>query len=60
MAVGHVPPVRESPEGKEEERKLFAQPCHLPRFLVATLLLVVRPGAPSSVLAPSSDTLCSQ
>ena len=27
--------------------------------LVAPLLLVVRPGAPSSVLAPSSDALCS-
>ena len=27
--------------------------------LVASLLLVVRPGAPSSVLAPSSDALCS-
>ena len=26
---------------------------------VAYLLLVVRPGAPSSVLAPSSDALCS-
>ena len=31
------------------------------RFLVSNsfLLLVVRPGAPSSVLAPSSDALCS-
>ena len=28
-------------------------------LLVASLLLVVRPGAPSSVLAPSSDALCS-
>ena len=28
-------------------------------FLVAFLFLVVRPGAPSSVLAPSSDALCS-
>ena len=26
----------------------------------ASLLLVVRPGAPSSVLAPSSDALCSE
>ena len=26
-----------------------------PLFLVAFLFLVVRPGAPSSVLAPSSD-----
>ena len=26
-----------------------------PLLLVASLLLVVRPGAPSSVLAPSSD-----
>ena len=26
--------------------------------VVALLLLVVRPGAPSSVLAPSSDALC--
>ena len=25
----------------------------------SSLLLVVRPGAPSSVLAPSSDALCS-
>ena len=28
-------------------------------FLVASLLLVARPGAPSSVLATSSDALCS-
>ena len=28
-------------------------------LLVASLLLVVRPGAPSCVLAPSSDALCS-
>ena len=28
-------------------------------FRVAFLFLVVRPGAPSSVLAPSSDALCS-
>ena len=28
-------------------------------LLVAFLFLVVRPGAPSSVLAPSSDALCS-
>ena len=28
-------------------------------FLVTRMLLVVRPGAPSSVLAPSSDALCS-
>ena len=27
---------------------------------VALLFLVVRPGAPSSILAPSSDALCSQ
>ena len=27
--------------------------------LVASLLMVVRPGAPSSALAPSSDALCS-
>ena len=30
-----------------------------PLLLVASLLLVLRPGAPSSVLAPSSDALCS-
>ena len=32
---------------------------HLPNslLLLASLLLVVRPGAPSSVLAPSSDAL---
>ena len=29
------------------------------RQLVASLLLVVRPGAPNSVLDPSSDALCS-
>ena len=29
------------------------------RLLVASLLLVVMPGAPSSVLVPSSDALCS-
>ena len=29
------------------------------KLLVASLLLVVRPGAPSSVLVPSSDALCS-
>ena len=29
------------------------------KLLVASLLLAVRPGAPSSVLAPSSDALCS-
>ena len=29
------------------------------KLLVASLLLVVRPGAPSSVLAPGSDALCS-
>ena len=29
-------------------------------LLVASLFLVVRPGAPSSVLAPSSDALCSE
>ena len=28
-------------------------------LLVASLFLVARPGAPSSVLAPSSDALCS-
>ena len=28
-------------------------------FLVVRMLLVARPGAPSSVLAPSSDGLCS-
>ena len=28
-------------------------------LLVASLLLVVRPGAPSSVPAPTSDALCS-
>ena len=28
-------------------------------FLVARMLLVVRPGAPRSVLVPSSDALCS-
>ena len=28
-------------------------------LLVVRMLLVVRPGAPSSVLAPSSDALCS-
>ena len=37
-------------------------PCELSNYmlLVASsyLLLVVRPGAPSSVLAPSSDALC--
>ena len=32
---------------------------HPKRALVASLLLVVRPGAPNSVLAPSSDALCS-
>ena len=31
----------------------------MPLFLVASLFLVVRPGAPSSVLAPSGDALCS-
>ena len=30
-----------------------------PVILVASLFIVVRPGAPSSVLAPSSDALCS-
>ena len=29
----------------------------MPLLLVASLLLVVRPGAPSSILAPSSDAL---
>ena len=29
----------------------------MPGFLVASLLLAVRPGAPSSVLAPSNDAL---
>ena len=47
-------------------RKLFAVRVgskHLlfkpQKKLVALLLLLVRPGAPSSVLAPSSDALCS-
>ena len=31
--------------------------CGCPLLLVASLLLIVRPGAPSSVLAPSSDDL---
>ena len=31
----------------------------MPFALVASLFLVVRPGAPSSVHAPSSDALCS-
>ena len=31
----------------------------MPFVLSSFLLLVVRPGAPSSVLAPSSDALCS-
>ena len=30
-----------------------------PLFLVASLLLAVRPGAPSSILAASGDALCS-
>ena len=34
-------------EGTREDQYLL--------FLIACLLLVVRPGAPSSVLAPSSD-----
>ena len=37
--------------------------CFVPRLGIIVpnsfLLLVVRPGAPSSVLAPSSDALCS-
>ena len=39
---------------------LVAMPFATSSFLllVAFLLLVVRPGAPSSVLAPSSDALC--
>ena len=37
-----------------ENDKVFGQ-----EPLLASLLLVVRPGAPSSVLAPSSDALCS-
>ena len=41
--------------------KLFHPDCHgvLQKLLVASLLLVVRLGAPGSVLAPSSDALCS-
>ena len=35
------------------------QDIRCPVLLVASLFLVVRPGAPSSVLAPSSDALCS-
>ena len=31
--------------------------CKDPKLLVASLLLIVRPGAPSSVLVPSSDAL---
>ena len=34
-------------------RHLLLEAMHL--FLVALLFLVVRPGAPSSVLVPSSD-----
>ena len=39
---------------------LFSGGNHPSSFLllVARMLLVVRPGAPSSVLAPSSDALC--
>ena len=33
--------------------------CYHHLLLVAFLLLVVRPGAPSSILASSSDALCS-
>ena len=36
---------------------LLLEAMHL--LLVALLLLVVRPGAPSGILAPSSDALCS-
>ena len=36
-----------------------AMACNLLAMEVVSLLLVVRPGAPSSVLAPSSDALCS-
>ena len=36
-------------------RHLLLEAMHL--FLVASLLLVVRPGAPTSVLAPTSDAL---
>ena len=36
-----------------------AQLFRCPLLLLAFLFLVVRPGAPSSVLAPSSDALCS-
>ena len=38
-------------------RHLLLEAMHL--FLVASLLLVVRPGAPSSVLVPSRNALCS-
>ena len=46
-----------------EQRRFRNSPqANCPLFLVAPssfLLLVVRPGATSSVLAPSSDALCS-
>ena len=43
-----------------EMRLVPSSPIGLRRNLVRSfLLLVVRPGAPSSVLAPSSDALCS-
>ena len=49
-----------TPWGKfSEESKNHEQLQKKSLHLVASLLLVVRPGAPSSVLVPSSDALCS-
>ena len=49
---GPAGPGTERAEGEELE-KLLAPNSFL--LLVVRMLLVVRPGAPSSVLAPSSD-----
>ena len=53
----HVTRTRDVFGEASEAKKCLRAAQH--KLLVASLLLVVRPGAPSNVLAPSSDALCS-
>ena len=47
--------------GKHEHEHSLAKSLSVHTFAPSSfVLLVVRPGAPSSVLAPSSDALCSK
>ena len=43
---------------RKERKERVEGRFRAPLLLVASLLLVVRPGAPSSVFVPSSDALC--